>query len=692
MKSLIPLARFGESETLRSEFLRNIERFVAVNDELLSHTVRANHIDVCQELFCRLPLVGLIGFDVCNGIGRKRIHHTLSCRSCTIIIEGVRRRIALIISRHLATIHRRSEWDDHFVAIRFASDKLEAVLHLRLNVRWETESVLVGEVNQVAIVVVNLITDCARAVYDVGYRTRAGGCGVVVAVRLILVHKVAPLPNIGITDRHFAVVVDAIRSLWFALEWTVKDGRRGFDAIIYEADAWSLRIASHIGLSRIDVGLCGRYPVVAVIAHKELVVGNKHTIHLEEFAQVELGCITHLLGHMQIVSLSVGYVSSHNFAIAIGEIRIVWSCPLLDGVLTKHLEECGIEVRLVSLSVEIKVELEVETRLFPDAHSEPAFILREVLERVCHLCASSCGNAMQEDIHIGEEVVAHLSRTYDVEASLMVVPYLVRRSPDCPTTRSQRVVVHHSRDGAVLVVSSVCGGIHIAVSDGECVPDVAEPACKVFLEAHQVLLTFHEVVPDTHQSFCFASSANSVLHEVGHHSEDNAFAFEVNDCALVEQFLVEECPVLIGHSTRIVKVALQLSSLDMNLGCRIVGKVFLRIVELIEDVDGACLAQQDGVETCVEIRDSTCLMIARTVAVNHDFSLQGAFRIGFLVDIDVDNVSHVANDSSRSGEFAESVAHACIFVRRHLLVMAINIIVIANTEELLEGFSRITCG
>ena len=227
------------------------------------------------------------------------------------------------------------------------------------------------------------------------------------------------------------------------------------------------------------------------------------------------------------------------------------------------------------------------------------------------------------------------------------------------------------------------------MSNGESIPDIAEPSCQIFLKAHQVFLAFNEVVPDAHQTFCFASLADSILHEVGHHGKDDSVALQVDDLALVKQFLVEERPVLVGHSSGIVEVALQLAALNMNLCCGIVCEILIGIVELIEDIDGTWRTQQDCVQTCMQSRSRACLMVARAIAIHHDFGLQSAVGTGFLVEIDVDDVARLTNDSSRTREFAKGVAHAGILVSCHCLEMTIDIIIVANAEELLEALSGI---
>ena len=93
----------------------------------------------------------------------------------------------------------------------------------------------------------------------------------------------------------------------------------------------------------------------------------------------------------------------------------------------------------------------------------------------------------------------------------------------------------------------------------------------------------------------------------------------------------------------------------------------------------------------MEVRDGTCLVVAWAVAIHHDFHLQGAVEAGFLVHINIDDVASLTHDTCRTGQLAESITHAGIIAPPHLLVVAVNIVVITNAEELLEAFARIAC-
>ena len=228
------------------------------------------------------------------------------------------------------------------------------------------------------------------------------------------------------------------------------------------------------------------------------------------------------------------------------------------------------------------------------------------------------------------------------------------------------------------------------MGDGEGIPDVAEASSEVFLEAHQVFLAFDEVVPDAHQALHFARLADSILHEVGEHGKDNAVTLKVDNLALVEHLLVKKGPVFVGHTSCVVEIALQLAALNVYLDCRIISKILRRVVELIEDVKRAGLGKKHCVESCMQACGRTSLMVARAFAVDNDLCLQRAVRTWFFIEVNVNNVASVTHDACRTGELAKSVAHAGILVPRHLRVIAINIVVVANTEELLEAFSRIT--
>ena len=340
------------------------------------------------------------------------------------------RGVAFIVGSHLAAIHGRAVGNEHFVAVGFAGNDGESFLHLLGHIGWGRHLFPVGEVDEFAVLVIDFEADGTFAADVVGGQSLTGARDVIVAVDLVFVHEVAPLADVGVSDGHFAVVIAyAVLAFGLAFEGAVEDGRRGLDAVVDEADAGSLRIAMHVSLGFLDVLFGGRHPVVGIVAHIELVVGNEHAVHLEELAQVELGGVAHLLSHVQVVLTAIAHVASHH-AVLVGKGSIVVARTLADRIFAQHLEERGIEVGLVSLCMEVEVELEVEACLFPDVHAEPSFALGEVIEGIGHLRASGCGDALQEDVDVGEEVVAHLRCAHDVEAGLVVVAYLVRGSPD----------------------------------------------------------------------------------------------------------------------------------------------------------------------------------------------------------------------------------------------------------------------
>ena len=171
---------------------------------------------------------------------------------------------------------------------------------------------------------------------------------------------------------------------------------------------------------------------------------------------------------------------------------------------------------------------------------------------------------------------------------------------------------------------------------------------QVFLEAHEVLLEVNEVAPDAHQSLCLTVLSDSSLHQVGQHGKDDALALHVDDDALVKHLLVEERPVLIGHASCVVEVALHLSALDVYLGCGVVCQILLRIVELVEDIDGAGFAQQDRVESGTQVGRGAGLVGARAFAVRHDLYLQSAVGARVGVSIYIYNVSCLPDDTRRS--------------------------------------------
>ena len=131
----------------------------------------------------------------------------------------------------------------------------------------------------------------------------------------------------------------------------------------------------HVSLGRVDVLLCGGNPVIAIVTHIFVGHRNEHTIHLKEFTQIFACGITHLLGHMQIIVLAIRLVSTHRVAFSVHQRSIIVVAALLDGILTKHLEECGIEVGVMSLCMIVEIELVIHARLLPDVHVQPSYFV-----------------------------------------------------------------------------------------------------------------------------------------------------------------------------------------------------------------------------------------------------------------------------------------------------------------------------
>ena len=268
----------------------------------------------------------------------------------------------------------------------------------------------------------------------------------------------------------------------------------------------------------------------------------------------------------------------------------------------------------------------------------------------------------------------------------MVVTHLVAGTPDRASAGGDGVVVEHGAQCAVAVVGTIGGGVHVAVIHREGVPDVAETTLQILLEAHEVLLAIHKLAPYTYQTFhLVVALGHCLLHQVVAHDVYHTLTLQVDDVVLVQQLLAQQHPVLVGHTACEVEVALQLTALDVDLHVGIVGQVLLRIIELIEDVYGAGLVHDDCVESGMQVCGGTCLAVTGRLAVLHHLYLQSAVGAGLFIQIDVDDITCLAHDACGAGELAEGVAHTGVFVPRHLLVVAIYLVVVAHTEELLEA-------
>ena len=167
-----------------------------------------------------------------------------------------------------------------------------------------------------------------------------------------------------------------------------------------------LDVFLHVLLGGVDLRL-GRGDVVgAIVLDVEVADGLEHTVCFEELREVGLGDIANHLGQVQIV-----------LGTAAG--------TLVDGVGAHLLEEVGVEVVVVVLHVEVKVQLCEHAGGAPDVASEPWCLLGEVVEDVHRQLATHGAYALLEGVDVGEGVVGTLGGSDDVDDALTIVSHLM---------------------------------------------------------------------------------------------------------------------------------------------------------------------------------------------------------------------------------------------------------------------------
>ena len=229
---------------------------------------------------------------------------------------------------------------------------------------------------------------------------------------------------------------------------------------------------------------------------------------------------------------------------------------------------------------------------------------------------------MQIDVHVGEQIVTGFCAPHPIDTCLMVMSHLVTGTPEgTASCLCQCLIAHDSGKCAVLVICSVSGGIHVTVVDREAVPDVIKPTFNLLLEAHQVFLVLQHGIPYTHQAFHVIILTDGLLHQIITHDKDQTFRFEVEDTALIEHLLAQQEPVGIRHTTGSIPVTLHLTAFDVNLHVRKISQHLINIIELIEDVYGTLITENDGIETPMQIGSATCLMITWALAIGNHLDL-----------------------------------------------------------------------
>jgi hypothetical protein len=107
-------------------------------------------------------------------------------------------------------------------------------------------------------------------------------------------------------------------------------------------------------------------------------------------------------------------------------------------------------------------------------------------------------DALLEGVDVREQVVGTLSGADDVDTALMVVTYLVARSPEV-TRLCHLLIVHDGRYGRLIVPGTIGRRVHVAAGTAEGIPDVTVATIKV-LDAHVTFLVFDDAIPDAHQT------------------------------------------------------------------------------------------------------------------------------------------------------------------------------------------------
>ena len=256
-------------------------------------------------------------------------------------------------------------------------------------------------------------------------------------------------------------------------------------------------------------------------------------------------------------------------------------------------------------------------------------------------------------------------------------------SPEVAAAGGHLLVVHDGGDGALVVPGAAGGGMHVGASSAEGVPDVVVASLEV-LHAHVAVFVLYDAVPDAHQSFHLLRLCGR--DEVLVHLEHQVLGLQVEVVAGLEEVLLQQFPVGVGHAAGGIPVALQLTALDVDGDVGIVLQVLLRVGELVEDVEHLLLREAEEVQAGFQGRCLAGRMIARHAVGADGFELEDAVLGHAAADIDVDDVAWVGHDARRSGQAAEGVAHGEVVGVAHLVAVAIYVVV-GQAEELLVAGS-----
>ena len=158
---------------------------------------------------------------------------------------------------------------------------------------------------------------------------------------------------------------------------------------------------------------------------------------------------------------------------------------------------------------------------------------------------------------------------------------LMSRTPECTITPLHLVVVEYVSQSVVVIVGSTGRSIHITMINGSSIKNVVALITLSSTEAHEVVLTLYDAVPDLNKFLHVNRSV--VLASLAWHVHNNQFALHIERLSPNKTVRLHLLPILIGITLCEIEVTIHLTTLNVDIHRLIISEV-LTVVEGTTDI------------------------------------------------------------------------------------------------------------
>ena len=252
------------------------------------------------------------------------------------------------------------------------------------------------------------------------------------------------------------------------------------------------------------------------------------------------------------------------------------------------------------------------------------------------------------------------------------------RTPECTITPLHLVVVEHITQGVVVIIGTTRRSIHITMVDGSSIKYVVALITLSGTEAHEVVLTLNNAVPDFNQllhvnrSIAFAISTR--------HVHNNQFALHIERLSPYKAVRLHCLPVFIGVTLSEVEVSIHLTTLDVDVH-RLIVCEHLAVVEGTTDIVNKHVVLaliEDNVQALLQ-----AIVLASTACTQwYEFNLYRCILWNIIAKEDEEVLAITSRDTCWVRHTTIIVADTHCTRPSTIVILAVNLI-ISDAEELL---------